>query len=389
MKTFNAFAHLCLMCSIIAWAETPVTQPSKVQGKVLGFGQLKNDDVIDGAFILPSLRAYDLITFQLDHLLAPSEVMKVGPTSAKVPGNLYFPKQRESYGILPLTIEKDPFSFHPKAGVTEELSALWFSAPFNKVADLARSKAPYYDIVPLVKLKGFSLTVDQSWAQTPTTILNLNKTYSKKIAYTWGARQASPKDFDVIVAFQRTPASRWIVTDFIGKAPLNGNLNSGEKLLDDHKLLFMRVYNNEKNKPFAAGGFIRNAEMGQHVDISGVAEKIVAPAINNTLITWEPIQKHGLMAVLSGVDSLININEEGPFDVFGHFGFRNLWSTKVTKVQWVSGNTGSFDMGVIDPKSSVTLVFVSTDRPVNLPTTTQEEPEVFTYATELAMHKLK
>ncbi len=91
--------------------------------------------------------------------------MKAGPTTVKVPGNMYFPSQREKYGIFPVTLAKENFGFYTTKEAEEEITALWFSLPFSTLKDMGKKKATFKDLLPKIKFRRMAFENNHFWAQ--------------------------------------------------------------------------------------------------------------------------------------------------------------------------------------------------------------------------------
>ena len=143
-------ASICLLANVGARADL-----IHIPGKVANFPQLSDGDVVDAAFVIPSLRPLDVLQFQFDKLLSPDEEMSAGPIKAKVPGNFYIPKQTKSWGFFPITFQKETFTFTTENNLDQEISTLYAQAPFSKMIDVLQNHAPFTEVLKLVTLKGF------------------------------------------------------------------------------------------------------------------------------------------------------------------------------------------------------------------------------------------
>jgi len=367
--------------------------PTKVVGKVLGFGQLRSDDIVDGAVVIPSLKAQDILSFQLNSLLGPNEEMSAGPVTTEVPGNLYIPSQRERYGIFPITLNKETFTLMMEPGERNELVAIRFQAPFSRAVELARNKAPYTELVPLVTLKSFSLGSDRDWSREPSVNLTLDKDFQKTSNYQWRRNPAAANEFDMLVSFQRSPKDRWIPTDLIGKLPASGKFNISPSLPNDLKVLTARVTNNVDNDPVEARGWFLNGKGGDTFSAADLPEKISGISIKDNTIQWNPIDTHGWMAVLRGskMKSAPEVPEglSGDLMVLGDFGIGKLlrFLGDSPLENWISAKEGIYELAT--PRlanEKISLLFIGAHREVPNPQDSElTEPELFTYAKELRM----
>lgn len=374
-------------------AVTAFATPVKVIGKVSGFGTLSSDDVVDGAVVIPTLRAQEILGFQIAGFLGPDEEMNVGPVSTKVPGNLFFPTQKERYGFLPVTIAKGSFTLLMEPGQNNELVALRFQAPFSKAADLARSQAPYTELVPLVSLKNFSLGADRDWTRESSVNLAIDKNFNKTSSYAWTRAQGNASEFDILLSFQRSPAARWVPTDIIGKPASSGKFSNGATLPDEMKVLMARITNDADSNPVAVRGWFAAGKTTDVFSQKGVPAPIEGGVMSGSTVSWSPIADHGWMAVLRGSKMKAEKKNDRGFDsamsVLGDFGFVTLIRMLATSPveNWVDASIGSYALASpLLQDEKISLLFIGTDREVPSPVQSLlVEPELFTYAQQLRM----
>ena len=388
-----------LVAAAAGLATTSMAQDHRVKitGSVSGFSDIKQDDVVDGALVVPTLRSAELLAFQVDQLLSPSEPMSAGPETVNVPGNIYFPAQREVYGFFPINLSKEQFSFWARPGVSDELVALRFAAPFTEAVDLARAHAPYTELVPLVSLKGFAYAADKDWSHESSIHLTVDRKLTKTASFNWTRAAVASNEFDVIAAFQKTPADRWMITDFAGKIPTQGGIATGAGMKPEMKILMARIYNDTNNKPTAVVGHFRTGGIQDRFSASGLPDRIQGAAIAGSKITWNPISGNGWIAVVRTVAPASNgrggfekASSLSPLSVLGDFGLSALHPAGPQLEQWVNPSSGSYDLKTSRLENEkISLLFIGTDRPVSAPNAADADPALFTYASQLSMIQLQ
>ena len=391
-----------------------------VTGKVQGIQTEDNDGFVDGALVLPSVKAEAILQFDIQNLLAPSEPMTAGPKTVNVPGNLYFPEQTETYLFFPITIVKDSFSFYPEAGAKDELYALWFRVPFDDLIKMGKDKSPFTEMVPLIKLQKFGFEDLRDWNNQRGISLNINREFTKNVAYTWNRSAAPDNSADVAVAFQKTPAGRWMISDLVGKPAESGNFASAAGMQSEMKVLFLRL-TNEGRMPVSAVGHIRKSgTSSDRVEVGELPAPItgatVSRGVNTTTVSWTPIATPGWMAVLRSTGKKLQTevsltrrtsSEEAACSfatgIQTLFGSEDsceapknsdlaLPASNSTRLEaWVAGNGGKLQLSTpLGNDEKITLIFVGAEKEVPSPAKSVDgaEPALFTYAKELRMIRI-
>ncbi len=383
--------------------------PVHIKGTVQGIKPVSNDDQLDGALVVPTIRAVDLLQFNLENLLAPNETMSAGPTSANVPGNLYFPKQTETYFIFPITIKKESFSLYLNPGQTEELAGVTFRVPLGDLIDLSKANAPFTEMIPLIHLRSLAFGPERDWTTEKNITLTANQNFQKTASFNWARSAPGKQEADLIVSFQRTPANRWMISDLLGKPGASGTIASTDAQNASLKTLFVRITNGADRKPTVIRALVQPTQPGSTLQVGELPEPITgarveAQAGQVTTIRWNPIASSGWMAVLRGSAALTPVpnfsildlkTPHGPIVHALEWGFQGLLEPEATTnlEAWVSATTGEYALrspGSL--KESISLLFVGTEKDVPAPKAAgndSQEPELFTYAKELRLVKIQ
>lgn len=386
----NVFTrNFCLAASLMA---SSAMSAVAVKGTVQGFTDLRNnDDYVDGAIVIPSIRPSQLLSLQLDGLIAPNEPMEAGPTTIQIPGNLFFPTQNEKYGFFGVTISKTSFTHMATPGASNELSALSFRAPFTQLVNMGQNKAPIIQMLSLVKFRNMAFESDRDWSQAPQPLrLTLNQAPINGVNFSWSRPAPQTGEMDLVVNFQKTPSNRWLVADFVGNKT-NGSLAQYAALNPEFKVAFVRTYPSadvNDQVPVAATGYFRNAIANTSVSVDSVPAKFSNVSASGTHIQWAPITQPGWIAILrtpTSTAALIDANHPFRGLAFGLADLASKMPQLPSQIEaWANPSTGAFELSSPLGASKVTLVFIGTDRPVPAPETTlsDAEPPIFTYANE-------
>lgn len=358
----------------------------RVPGNVTGYGRITKDKIVDGAIVIPSLRAGDLLSFQIDQLIGPNEAMRAGPLTSEVPSNFHIPRQRENYGIFPITLEKEEFGVYLREGINEELSAIAFKAPFDELVDQAQNGAPFTRLLPLVNVQRLGYLGDRDWTQESFVDMSLNQELNQQFTYEWNRSTAPGLESDHLFVFQNTPLNRWTLSDLIGDVGTAGVARLTSDLGDNAKVLFLRT--EDTNSMNYAQGYLRNMNAGGSLVVNGVPERLDAALEPSGLIHWSPINDMGwMMVVVKHIES-----NNGSFaknlNLFGSF-YDSLRTASSSFQVWASPSDGEVSLGTgTFDESNVSLVFIGTDHEVETPAPGDENPELFEAAQEIRIRKL-
>lgn len=355
---------------------------TRVPGVVDGFQTTDKDGIVDAALVIPTLLPSDVLNFDLNGYLGPDEKAKAGPISADVPGNTFIPRQKEKYGWITVTLEKSEFGLIAEPSKPNELSALWFSAPFDMLIDAANGKAQVTDLLKAAKFRKSGFAGMRDWAREKKIFLSLDKELKSLGSAKWSRAQAPQNYGDTIVVFQQTPANRWALSGFIGGPALNTQISSVDSLSTRLKVMALRseFYGDEL---LAAQGWIVEAKRNSKVVFDNVPSPLSDVTLSGTKVKWKNPPGPGWMGVLYQPKGLIlRKQDSGFFD--GVFPMLRVLPqvTFGSQITWVDSKNEEFDLNkVIGPKDGLTLIHIGTTKEVSAPKAEDtEEPELFTFA---------
>lgn len=257
-----------------------------IRGSVSGFGRLKNDNIVDAAFVFSPPNTEMILSLQVPLLIAPKEKITAGPISEDVPGNIYAPKQTESYGIIPITIQKSSFSAPVEQNKNSELFALWFQGNWDELTDGAKKKWPLWKLLQHVKVRGGGMNNAKSWNPNEKTNIDLNLALQKNISWTWNRSAPTQNEFDLTLFLQQTPNQGWTLSDFFSQPSQNGQAQSFNNLNAQIWSLAARIEMPNKDFVSARGWWI----LGNNKNIRFNNE--LPPSISNLtrqgdLVSWD------------------------------------------------------------------------------------------------------
>jgi hypothetical protein len=283
MRLLSAVA---LACCVQAHSSS-VEETKRVPGVVDGFSGLRSDGILDGALVLPSFREDKILAFELNSFLYPSEPMRAGPMNPKVPGNLFFPSQRENYGLLPITIEKPSFSYVAKPGQSDELSGFWFSIPFDRLTDAAQNPLELKKALAQLRLRRFVFESDRDWTQLSRIPLSLKYQSQPSQAYRWTKSAGAANEIDLSLRLQATAAGRWALVDIQSPAD-SGNLGGLLNLESEAKNLFGRIELSKDGKAFRGARFFVRPSSQTPVSVEGLPSPL-ALTLSRDRVQWQDL----------------------------------------------------------------------------------------------------
>jgi len=293
----------------------------KVSGKVSGFRDLGRDDIFDGAIVIPTFKASDLLKFNFKDLLGPNEKMQVGRLfKVNVPSNFYVPEQKEKYGLFSLKLKKESYSLFFEPRTEQEIFALHFRAPFKKMVDTARDdNAKVSELMALMKMETLGGVMPQRYSSDATIPLSLTLPLSKDFKYSWTRSQAPSSDFDMAVLFQETLSERWTPVDLMANPPQQGVLQLQKRLKAHQKALFIRS-ENSKDPKRAEIKVVDVRGRSPVVKLAGVPSPLNLQLAGSQQIKWvNPSEKGWLMLLLVKEERSLKESELGLFSSFFNF----------------------------------------------------------------------
>jgi hypothetical protein len=353
----------------------------RVPGVVDGFETKDKDGIVDAALIIPTLAASDVFSFDLDSLLGPDERAKAGPISADVPGNTFIPSQKEKYGWITVTLEKNEFGFYTQPGKKEELSSLWFSAPWSLLIEASKGNAKPADLIKSSRFRKAGFAGLKDWSRERKIFMSLDRELRPLGQLNWSRSAAPTGSSDLVVVFQNTPANRWALSGFDGNPGAKATVSSVEGLSPRLKVLGLRSKFVQDNI-VSAEGWIVEADRRSKIQFTGVPAPLRGTRIAAKKVFWLNPGGPGWLGVLHHPKAALKEHKLPSF-------FDGLFP--LTKI--FPQSNGSASISWFDPRleeatlpshyqngDRLMLIHVGTSREVAEPQPSEIEPELFTYA---------
>jgi hypothetical protein len=139
--------------------ELPKERNYGVSGITKGFGSLKKDGWADFSMVAPSFDRQQLIGFELSHVISDQmDTMTIYGQDISIPSNISFPKQKESYGIFPVTLDKPSYRMPFYFPGDYQLAAIHGRFPFKEVVGKMRDGQSVFEVVNDFQFKQVGLT---------------------------------------------------------------------------------------------------------------------------------------------------------------------------------------------------------------------------------------
>jgi hypothetical protein len=360
----------------------------RLNGVVTGFGDLKRDNIVDGAIVLQSLSAEDLFQLQMDQFMGPPEKMTVGGLfSADVPSNMYFPKQTERWGLFPVTFKKESFGLYVAPGEKRELYAAWFQLPWDKLVKMGQNGGLATDLLPDMKIKQFGIYAERDWSTFNGAVnVAFNANMATGPRYTWKRSAMGDGEMDAITLFQGTRTNRWVFANIVGNPPDAGTVSGVSVLENNYKMIFMRTHASG-NVIESAEGYVRSVTRADNTQINGLPPALDAELITADTVKWTPITAPGWMSLVISPKK----KESRLFVIHNFFG--GAFTRLSQQLQmWFDATLGQIKTGLTEltlSENNVVMTFVGTEYEVPMPNLDEDNSEFIEAATEMRMKKLQ
>ena len=120
----------------------------EVKGSITGFGNLPNDGFIDFGLAITSFNNVSALNFDIAQMISEEhDTISVMGQKLDIPTNIFVPKQKESYGIIPLTVEKAFYRLFYDFVGTYSIQASLGRFDFKKVSKKIQDGLSYFEVV--------------------------------------------------------------------------------------------------------------------------------------------------------------------------------------------------------------------------------------------------
>lgn len=138
-------------------AFVPVQQELKGQGT--GFEVKNNDDRVDFALMIPAVNKQQLFAFDMGMFISPQvDVISVYGQKMSIPSNVSLPKQKEKYGLFPVTLEKPVYRMYFDYLGKHRIVTVRGQFPFKQVVGEMQNQKPFIELINYFSFESGSLT---------------------------------------------------------------------------------------------------------------------------------------------------------------------------------------------------------------------------------------
>ena len=136
----------------------PVQPQPELKGTATGFNLKDNDDIMDFALVMPAVQKREMLAFNINMFISPeTDRITVYGSPVDLPSNTSVPKQKERYGIFPVTMDKGVYRMYFEQPGNQKIVTIHGQFPFNKVVKAMKNGKSFIDVMNDFTLKGGSL----------------------------------------------------------------------------------------------------------------------------------------------------------------------------------------------------------------------------------------
>jgi hypothetical protein len=148
----------------------------ELKGQATGFKVIDKDDKVDFALLVPVLKKNDLFAFDMTKVISSQmDEISVYGQKIQMPSNVSLPRQKENYGIIPVTMEKPVFRIYFEEMGPQKVIAVRGQFPFSKVTKEMENKKPFNELINYLSIQGGSLKTAQITGATQNMDIPVNE----------------------------------------------------------------------------------------------------------------------------------------------------------------------------------------------------------------------
>lgn len=174
-----------------------------LKGNVSGITTKDKDGWIDFSVALDSLTKNDVLNFNMNKVMSPwTEKISAAGFDFPVPQNLFLPKQKESYLIFSVTLQKPNFVLNYDSYGLKSLYTLKGKFPLKKMISELQNKKPYYELVNFFEFSSAGRLSYDFTSTSPVPVLDASQITLDKTLTTQGPKVAEGQVIVGISAFK-------------------------------------------------------------------------------------------------------------------------------------------------------------------------------------------
>jgi len=156
-------------------AQTPAIQ-QELKGQGTGFTVKDNDNLVDFALMIPAVKKADLFSFNIGMFISPQvDIITVYGQKLPIPSNVALPKQKEKYGLFPVTIEKPVYRMYFDYLGKHKVATLRGQFPFKQVVAEMQNQKPFFELINYFSVMSGSLKEIEITQPSQTQDLPVNE----------------------------------------------------------------------------------------------------------------------------------------------------------------------------------------------------------------------
>ncbi|MEZ0393219.1 MAG: carboxypeptidase-like regulatory domain-containing protein [Pseudobdellovibrionaceae bacterium] len=137
---------------------SPPAVQMELKGMGTGFKTKDNDNLADFALMMPAVRKSDLFAFDLNMFMSSkTDKISIYGQEILIPSNVSLPKQKEKYGLFPVTLEKPIFRLYFDVLGQHKVATLKGQFPFKQVVGEMQNAKPFVDLINYFSVQSGSL----------------------------------------------------------------------------------------------------------------------------------------------------------------------------------------------------------------------------------------
>ncbi len=136
----------------------PAAAPLELRGQASGFTLKDSDNTMDFALVMPAVKKREMLAFNIGMFISPkTDQISVYGQKLNLPSNTSIPKQKESYGLFPVTIDKSLYRLYFDLPGNQKIVTIHGQFPFKQVVGELQGGKNFIDVINYFNLKGGSL----------------------------------------------------------------------------------------------------------------------------------------------------------------------------------------------------------------------------------------
>lgn len=153
----------------------PNPAPLELKGNTSGYTLKDGDKLMDFSMMIPGFKKDELLAFNIDMFISPkTDEVTVYGQKLNLPSNTSIPKQKESYGFFPVTLDKPLYRMYFDDPGSRRISAIHGQFPFSQVVKEMQSGKSFVELINYFTILGGSVADANVLAPTQNLDIAIN-----------------------------------------------------------------------------------------------------------------------------------------------------------------------------------------------------------------------